>query len=175
MKWRPYSHKGELQVCIWSLSFASLTMVFALLGCAFEPEFDTPDATVRTYVWAYNHNDRDLMTKCGYNADLYKLFRVRTDLGIGEPTYDVIRDIRAELLTKEWARPKTTRRYTSDRILLVYRITSKSDPTFDVQGKLLLVKRRNRFMDFSDPIRWQLMSLENARAEAAGSRGTPFE
>ena len=150
-------------------------MVFALLGCAFEPEFDTPAATVQTYVWAYNHNNKDLMTECGYNADLYKIFRIRTDLGIGEPTYDVIRDIQAELLTKEWARPKTTRKYTSDRMLLLYRFTSKADPTFNVQAKLLLVKRRNRFMDFTDPIRWQLMSQENARAEAAGSRGTPFQ
>lgn len=175
MKWHPYSHKGGSQFLTWFLLFSSSLTVALLLGCAFEPEFDTPDATVQTYVWAHNHNNKDLMTECGYNADLYKVFRVRTDLGIGEPTYEIIHEIQAELLMKEWARPKTTRKYTSDRALLLYRFTSKADPTFDVQGKVLLVKRRNKFMDFSDPIRWQLMSLENARAEVADSRGTRFE
>ena len=175
MKRCAYSCRGRLQVRIRSLSYASLAMVFVLLGCGFEPKFDTPDATVQTYVWAYNHNDEVVMKKCGYNADLYKLFRIRTDLGIGEPTYDVVRDIKAELQTKEWARPKATRRYTTDRILLLFRFTSRSDPTFDVRSKLLLVKRRSRFTDLADPIRWQLMSLENALAEDADTTGTPFD
>ena len=169
MKWWPYSHKVGLRISIWALSIASLVMACVLLGCGFEPKFDTPVATVETYVWAYNHNNTDVMRQCGYDADLYKLFRIRTDIGVGEPTFEAVRDIQTEVLSEEWARPKATRRYTSDRMLMLFRFESGADPTFDIQTKLLLVKRRSAFMDFSDPIRWQLMSLQNAKAEAAGS------
>ncbi|MBN2209677.1 MAG: hypothetical protein JW759_10335 [Candidatus Coatesbacteria bacterium] len=175
MKWRPYSRVVGSRVYVWSLSFVCLATVTVGLGCGFKPKFDTPDATVQTYIWGYNHGDQNLMKKCGYDADLYKLFRVTIDVGIGKPEYQPVRDIQAELLTKEWARPKTTRKYTSDRALLSYDFKSESDPTFHVRAKLLLVKRRNTYMDFADPIRWQLMTLENARAEAAESQGTPFD
>jgi len=102
------------------------------------------------------------MTKCGFSADLNKLFRIRIDVGVGERRYEAVHDIRAELLKKEWTRPKTTTNYTTDRLLLTYRFTSRSDPTFDIDTKLLLVKRRNSFADFLAPIRWQLMPLESA-------------
>ncbi|MBN2208221.1 MAG: hypothetical protein JW759_02850 [Candidatus Coatesbacteria bacterium] len=130
-------------------------------------------ATLETYVWAYNKNDQTLMNKCGFDADLYKLFRHRVDIGVGEPKYDIVNDIEVELLFKEWARPKSTRQYTSERIFLTVRFTSKSDPTFEVKRKLLLVKRRSSFTDFRDPIKWQLMPLEAAREEEAGD--VPFE
>ncbi|HUT02850.1 MAG TPA: hypothetical protein VM163_03040 [bacterium] len=149
-----------MQPCFILLCFA---VIWALVGCTFEPSFDTPEATVEAYVWAYNHNDQVLMTKCGFDTDVNKLFRVRIDVGIGEPKYEVVHDIRAELVKKEWTRPKTTSNYTSDRMFLTYHFTSKSDPTFDINSKLLLVKRRNTFADFLAPIRWQLMSLESAK------------
>ncbi len=133
-----------------------------LVGCAFKPSFDTPEETVQTYVWAYNHNDKALMNKCGFNANVNKLFRIKIDVGIGEPKYEVVHDIRAKLLKKEWTRPTATTNYTTDRLLLTYRFTSSSDPTFDIENKLFLVKRRNSFADFLGPIRWQLMSLESA-------------
>ncbi len=169
MKWWPNRREMGLRISIWALSLALLVMVCVLLGCGFEPKFDTPFATVETYIWAYNHNNSDLMTQCGYDADLHKLFRIRTDLGVGEPSYDAVRDIQTEVLSEEWARPKATRRYTSDRMLLLFRFESESDSTFDIQAKLLLVKRRSAFVDFTNPIRWQLMSQRNAQAEVAGS------
>jgi len=144
----------------------------SLAGCSFEPRFDTPFATVQTYVWAYNHDNQAVMKQCGFNADLYKLFRHKIDVGVGPPRYDIVKDIRAELLFKEWARPKLTRQYTSDRMFLTVRFTSDSDPTFDVKARLLLVKRRSTFTDFRQPVRWQLMPLQAAREEKAG--GIPF-
>ena len=98
LKWWPNSREKGLRIGIWALSLASLVIVCVLLGCAFEPKFDTPIATVETYVWAYNHNDNDLMKQCGYDADLYKLFRIRTDIGVGEPIYETVHDIRMEVL-----------------------------------------------------------------------------
>ncbi|MBN1591799.1 MAG: hypothetical protein JW941_00960 [Candidatus Coatesbacteria bacterium] len=169
MKWWPNSREERLRINTWALSLSLFLTVCVLLGCGFEPKFDTPIATVETYVWAYNNNNGDLMKKCGFDADLYKLFRIRTDVGVGEPTYEPVRDIQMEVLSEEWARPKNTRKFTSDRILILFKFTSKDDSTFQAQRKLLLVKRRNAFMDFSDPIRWQLMSLENARLEEAGT------
>ena len=157
---------------ICSSAIISLLAAIAVLGCGFTPSFDTPFATVETYVWAYNNNDQALMGKCGFNADLYKLFRHRVDVGVGEPKYDIVTDIRAELLYKEWARPKATRQYTSERMFLTVRFTSASDPTYEIKSKVLLVKRRSSFTDFKDPIRWQLMPLSVAKEEEAGD--APF-
>lgn len=160
---RHYSSKNSLKMCLCCTLFVCFAAVWMLVGCSYEPRFDTPEGTVRAYIWGYNHNDKALMGKCGFNADLDKLFKIKIDVGIGEPRYEIVHDIRAKLIKKEWARPTKTANYTSDRLFLTYRFTSESDPTFKVERKLLLVKRRNLFADFMAPIRWQLMPLEMAK------------
>jgi len=160
-------HSGE-----FSLAILLLIALLFVVGCGFEPSFDPPYNTVKTYVYAYNQNDSVLMKKCGFSCDLYKVFRQRIDVGVGQPKYEPVYDIKAELMYKEWARPKQTRQFTNERIFLTVHFTSESDPTYDVQEKLLLVKRRSTFTDFREPVRWQLMPLEAAKAEDAGD--VPF-
>jgi len=148
-------------VSVLSCAFVALV----LTACDFEPSFDPPFSTVQTYVWAYNHNDEILMKECGYSADLCKQFRNKIDVDVGEPKYEKVTDIRATLLSKEWARPKATMKATNERALLTVLFTSDSNPIFKVKIKLLLVWSRRAFSQFGQPARWRLMPLEDANEE----------
>lgn len=136
------------------LIFFVITINFC---CKKSDPFDTPQATLRTFIEAYNNGDTKTLRMCGVVDTLLKDLTIE-DEHAGLIRYVPVEDLELKILSVDFKRPDLTKRFTTEKAICSCEFTSKTDKDFHLKEDVLVAKKRHSFQDFSETSRWQIMS-----------------
>jgi hypothetical protein len=118
--------------------------------------FGTPQETMRTFIKAYNEDDKILLRKCGQVDDLLKKLTFEEEHA-GLVRYSPVKDVKLNIIACDFLRPDLTKRFTTDKAVVTCEFTSATDNKFYLKDNISVAKKRHSFQDFSETSRWQIM------------------
>jgi hypothetical protein len=131
----------------------SLLFVFVFACNTFEPEFSTPQYTLKTYVYAYNKGNGNLLRKCGMATQLDKAFTKSVEDQNGKEVVIPVENIQFKLKDINEGDMNISKYSAIRRVWIDVEFTSISDPDYYFRKTILFEEKR---LPFESKIFWQI-------------------
>jgi hypothetical protein len=121
--------------------------------CAGSPSFKSPKAILKTFCFAYNSGDDNLLRSCGsIDYITEKIAKEKLDSN-GNPYYTKVEELRFEILNINRGRIGIQREYSDQEILADVRFYSDIDPLYERKVKIFMSQKKS---STSAPSRWMI-------------------
>jgi hypothetical protein len=139
--------------------FLSLSFLLSLsISCTGLDPFSTPQETMRTFIKAYNSEDKDIMKRCGIVDDVLNILTYENEHA-GLMKHIPVQEIKMKIISCTFDTPDITKIFTTENSIVTVEFTSETKKDFYVKEKILVSKKRHSFQDFSEASKWQIMGL----------------
>jgi hypothetical protein len=124
------------------------------IGCeSAAPDFTTPQYTLRTYVYAYNKGNGNLLRRCGMASDLDKAFTKAVTDQKGKKVFIPIENVVFKVKDIQEGEMSVSKYTTIRRVTLDVEFTSSTDPDFYLKKTVLFEEKR---LPFENKTIWQI-------------------
>ena len=133
--------------------FFPFLLILLLACCGVNPDFSTPQYTLRTYVHAYNTGNGKLLRRCGMATELNKAFTKWIDGPDGEEILIPVENIKFKVRDITEGEMSISKYSAVRRVWLEVEFTSSTDPDYYLRKTILFEEKR---LQFENKTIWQI-------------------